>query len=316
MRPNRAIKHGRWVPILAAAGVGFLLGSWRANAVRGNEPITPAQTIAQRFPKDFELAAARLPTAGEHVVGVTETVADDQRLALFNPEPAVPHTAPPQPAVQLAKVEVKDLPATGPVMPAPQSSRMPEPPASEAAHEAARRRPEAVAKPRIAAIHRRVEHRGLVLDDAQIASIKQRLHMTPEQDRMWPAVAVALRKIAIAGEREARRDGQTAAVDPNGAEIQDLKYAAIPLLMSFDDEQKDEVRNLAHAMGLDRTRISILNGRRLVAPSRRRQGLSRRFDGPCDDGRNSSTAHFTPINASRAKQTRSPTSSLLATSKL
>src|SRR5205823_4752025 len=32
-----------------------------------------------------------------------------------------------------------------------------------------------------------------VLNDAQIASIKERLHLTPSQERMWPAVAAALR---------------------------------------------------------------------------------------------------------------------------
>jgi len=41
---------------------------------------------------------------------------------------------------------------------------------------------------------------------------------------------------------------QVASADP---EVQDLKSAAIPLLMSFNSEQKDEVRNLAHVMGLD-----------------------------------------------------------------
>ena len=38
---------------------------------------------------------------------------------------------------------------------------------------------------------------------------------------------------------------------PTAPEVQDLKSAAIPLLMSFSDEQKDEVRNLARGMGLD-----------------------------------------------------------------
>jgi hypothetical protein len=33
--------------------------------------------------------------------------------------------------------------------------------------------------------------------------------------------------------------------------VQGLKAAAIPLLMSFSDEQKSEVRGLAHVMGLD-----------------------------------------------------------------
>ena len=34
-----------------------------------------------------------------------------------------------------------------------------------------------------------------MLNDAQIASIKQRLKLTAEQERMWPAVEAALRKI-------------------------------------------------------------------------------------------------------------------------
>ena len=34
-------------------------------------------------------------------------------------------------------------------------------------------------------------------------------------------------------------------------EVQGLKSAAMPLIMSFNDEQKDEVRSLAHVMGLD-----------------------------------------------------------------
>ena len=44
---------------------------------------------------------------------------------------------------------------------------------------------------------------------------------------------------------------EVASIDPNAAEVQDLKSAAIPLIMSFSDEQKNEVRSLAHVMGLD-----------------------------------------------------------------
>jgi hypothetical protein len=74
---------------------------------------------------------------------------------------------------------------------------------------------------------------------------------------MWPAVEAALRNIAYTQAREAHRRGaptnaaQLASADPNSVEVQGLKSAAIPLLMSFNDEQKDEVRNLAHVMGLD-----------------------------------------------------------------
>ena len=73
---------------------------------------------------------------------------------------------------------------------------------------------------------------------------------------MWPAVEAALRNFAYTRAREVRRhgastDAQLASADPNSAEVQGLKSAAIPLLMSFNSEQKDEVRNLAHVMGLD-----------------------------------------------------------------
>jgi hypothetical protein len=68
---------------------------------------------------------------------------------------------------------------------------------------------------------------------------------------MWPAVEEALRNLPAESEREARWAGETGAVDPDSPQVQDLKSAAIPLLMSFSDEQKGEVRNLAHSMGLD-----------------------------------------------------------------
>jgi hypothetical protein len=42
-----------------------------------------------------------------------------------------------------------------------------------------------------------------------------------------------------------------ASADADGVDVRDLKSAAIPLIMSFNSEQKDEVRNLAHVMGLD-----------------------------------------------------------------
>ena len=94
-----------------------------------------------------------------------------------------------------------------------------------------------------------------MLNDAQIASIKARLHLTADQERMWPAVEAALRNMAYTRAQEARRRGssptntQAAAIDPNA--VQGLKSAAVPLIMSFNAEQKEEVRNLAHVMGLD-----------------------------------------------------------------
>jgi hypothetical protein len=103
----------------------------------------------------------------------------------------------------------------------------------------------------------RASRLGFLLNDAQIASIKERLHLTTDQARMWPSVEAALRNIAYVKERLARRHGapagsDVASIDPNATEVQDLKSAAIPLIMSFSDEQKNEVRSLAHVMGLDK----------------------------------------------------------------
>jgi hypothetical protein len=91
---------------------------------------------------------------------------------------------------------------------------------------------------------------GYLLNDTQIADIRTRLNLTPDQEDMWPAVEAALRNIHG---QPLRTRGlvatQTAAVDPDA--VAGLKSAAVPLILSFNDEQKDEVRSIIHAMGLD-----------------------------------------------------------------
>jgi hypothetical protein len=235
VRRKTALRHGRIVPILVAAGFGYLIGAWSAQAVRSAPAAqasapSAAQMVALRFPQDLNIAEPQTQQpapAAENtmVVGSTE-------LALFEPEPMVPHPAM-VPAPQPSKSAAVD-PAPPP---APASVPLPARPALVG-----------VAKPRPAVAH--VASRpGYLLDDAQIAGIKRRLHLTPEQEEMWPAVESALRHIAFAKARDAHRRGGS--LDPNSTEVQDLKSAAIPLLMSFSSEQKDEVRNLAHVMGLD-----------------------------------------------------------------
>ena len=106
---------------------------------------------------------------------------------------------------------------------------------------------------------RRVAGRsGNVLNDAQIASIKRRLNLTGEQERMWPAVEAALRKIVYtknAMDPQARAGQSSGArmayVDPGSAEVRQLKDAALPLIMRLNDEQKREVKMLAYVMGLE-----------------------------------------------------------------
>ena len=161
--------------------------------------------------------------------------------------------------VQMASAEDADtLAATALNVVTPTASRSATPaPAQKPAQNTAVAAPPA-AKVAAAMPHRPpVEQRpGYVLNDAQIASIKERLHMTPDQEQMWPSVEAALRNIAYTHRSNRRvaallRRGtaQTATIDPEA--VQSLKSAAVPLIMSFNSEQKDEVRNLVHVMGLD-----------------------------------------------------------------
>jgi hypothetical protein len=241
MRRTKAFTRGRVLSIVVASFAGYVICGWNGSFPRSTA-LSAAQAVALRFPQDLDDSST---TAGATVAAATAaTVAtattpmlSNAQFALFSPQPMVPQasdqSAPPQAPLHLASAEEMT------VVPPP----------------AARPSP---AKPAVAAAPvRRVNERpGFVLNDAQIASIKDRLHLTSDQEEMWPAVEAALRNLAYSRAREARRHGtpvntQIASADPNSADVQDLKSAAIPLIMSFNSEQKDEVRNLAHVMGLD-----------------------------------------------------------------
>ena len=126
--------------------------------------------------------------------------------------------------------------------------------------------PTAAAKPQtLTAPARHVSSRpGSVLNYAQIASIKKRLNLTPDQEPLWPAVETALRnvsyvgkareiKVASLGNSGNRTTGAGAItyIDTNSAEVQQLKSAALPLIMRLSDEQKREVKSMAYVMGLE-----------------------------------------------------------------
>jgi hypothetical protein len=123
--------------------------------------------------------------------------------------------------------------------------------------------PTAAAKPQTPpAPARHVSSRpGSVLNYAQIASIKKRLNLTPDQEPLWPALETALRNVSYVGKaREIKvaslGNGTTGAgpmtyIDTNSAEVQQLKSAALPLIMRLNDEQKREVKSMAYIMGLE-----------------------------------------------------------------
>lgn len=98
-----------------------------------------------------------------------------------------------------------------------------------------------------------------LLSDAQIAGIKERLRLSPDQESYWPAVESALRAVArkIHANRQADPHATGTPIDPDSAEVQQLKSAAMPLLFQLREDQKNEVRTLARLIGLEKVAAQI-----------------------------------------------------------
>jgi hypothetical protein len=94
-----------------------------------------------------------------------------------------------------------------------------------------------------------------VLNNAQLASIRERLKLTTYQSQLWPPVESALRDITWQGHSKvasnAASGGHGGSIDPNSPSVQRLKSAAFPLIMSLSEDQKQEVRTLVRLMGLE-----------------------------------------------------------------
>jgi hypothetical protein len=93
-----------------------------------------------------------------------------------------------------------------------------------------------------------------LLSDAQIAGIKERLKLSPDQEYYWPSVETALRAVAhrIEANRRANPHAGSMPIDPDSPEVQELKSAAMPLLFGLREDQKREVRSLARLIGLEK----------------------------------------------------------------
>jgi hypothetical protein len=189
------------------------------------QPFEPTHSISA-LTALTALTALPAPRDTTLVVAKTQWPEDS---ALFSPVPAYPVTVAYAPAA--ASIELDATP----------EEAKPEP------------QPAAEAKPAARHVSSRP---GSVLNDAQIASIRERLNLTPDQQALWPAVETALRNVSyIHRPKEVRvaSAGNTpmAYVDTNSAEVQQLKYAALPLIMRLNDDQKREVKSMAHVMGLE-----------------------------------------------------------------
>jgi hypothetical protein len=98
-----------------------------------------------------------------------------------------------------------------------------------------------------------------LLSDVQIAGIKDRLKLSASQESYWPPVETALRAVArkIHAGRQANPNAQGVPIDPESAEVQQLKSAAMPLLFQLREDQKSEVRSLARIIGLEKVAAMI-----------------------------------------------------------
>jgi len=97
-----------------------------------------------------------------------------------------------------------------------------------------------------------------MFDDGAIAGLKTRLRLSADQIEYWPAVESALREVARTQLRHTKQmQGRRISIDVNSAEVQQLIWAAMPLLMRLRDEQKSEVRKLARIMGLEQVASQI-----------------------------------------------------------
>ncbi len=197
--------------------------------------LSPADIVALRFPPEWE------DTASAEAV----MAADEESPAAIPVEP--------QPSYQLASAAAEPIP--------PPRQRVIAAPAARASA------PVPVSRPKPTVAKTPSGRPGAVFNDAQLASIKKRLKLTPWQERDWPAVEAALRELSYknaSGQAHSKQATKTAAlthatgtIDPDSPEVQRLKSAAVPLVMSFNEEQKSEVRMMAHLIGLDRLATSF-----------------------------------------------------------
>jgi hypothetical protein len=210
-----------------------LMAASAALPAQGAE-LSPAQIVAMRFPASWGAAQPAKQAAAKATAARAATWQPSAN-ELFSPYPSYL----PRP-VQGSDAGAAPETALAYADPAPEPA-----PAARAASPAFQLASANSAPER----QRATAPRGAVLNDAQIASIRERLNLTPSQQRMWPPVEAALRglvykKLASANQKAAP------VLDPASPEVSRLKSAAVPLVMSFNSEQRNELRTLAHLVGL------------------------------------------------------------------
>jgi hypothetical protein len=227
--------------MVGAGGLGGLVGGYLFDASRmsaqeavANIKVSAAEAVSFRFPNQWHDGEAET---------VTDTVAEAPPV-----EPAAPRARYAVASVGSVPISLGQKPLAEAVV-AKTTEEVPEtqlPPWAMAT-------PVPIPTPRpkmaaVAAVAPKPKSNA-VLNSTQIASIKRRLNLTPDQERYWPAVEVQLRKMEY--KKGPSGDTRTASIDTSKMDVQGLRNAGFPLVMSFNDEQKRELKSLAHLLGLE-----------------------------------------------------------------
>ncbi|MDE5455774.1 hypothetical protein GWE18_23630 [Bradyrhizobium sp. CSA112] len=213
----------------------FLVVGAAATAILGRDSVPAAQPQLASAPA----AAVQTPVSNKE--------SKKDRLAVVSYATAA--FEPPQTTAALSEPLRQAYASTAPV-----DIGLPKEVAPPAAAQAAPPpKPKAVAKPQPQ------QKNYALLSDVQIAGIKDRLKLSASQEYYWPPVETALRAVArkIHAGRQANPNASGVQIDPESAEVQQLKSAAMPLLFQLREDQKSEVRTLARIIGLEKVAAMI-----------------------------------------------------------
>jgi hypothetical protein len=246
-RLNRGVIAG--LAIVGVSGIGGLTAGFTTRAGLGLDATTVvAATIARMAPSD--IVNLRFPAEWAEAAEVADAASADatpQRLVLasadgsfnlFSPQPIYP-IAPVYPSAEAAAPIPTPTPAAKP----------------KAAAAGGMVLASLSSKPAVVAPKPVVQRSSAVLNDSQIASIKRRLNLTPDQERYWPAVEAELRKMEY--KKDKAQGSRLAAIDISKVDVEGLKSAGFPLVMSFSDDQRRELKSLAHLLGLENVMSGI-----------------------------------------------------------
>ena len=180
------------------------------------------QTSNRDAKRDRDVVAAK-PAETDSTVLAFARIEPEPQPAVTDPRPSA------TPALQLASIDVATPPPPTP-------------------------KPKVVAK---------IERAGrALLNDLQIAGIKQRLSLTAAQERYWPAVEKALRGLSerAVEYRKNLKKSTDGKFDAEVAEVEQLKTAALPLLAQLRDDQKSTVIVIANMAGLGPVVTDMFSG--------------------------------------------------------